>query len=299
MKARSEQRGERRGHHGGVQTILRRQPRENGERHALRQSQNGAREPGGQVRAGASRIHPRPPAQEGRSRCRARGADRIAASSPPVRACSRPTWCERALVDRPPPRWKRFSTRARPITRKYDDSSHITLMMPNASARPNPSIHVKYHIVVVLSAEPAACPATFRRVPSVHRQFSSTRRESSPCDLAAQHVKHPPRINHDQRDEDEHDPEHDLQRQLARHGIPYGQAVARMARRRQDERKHRESRGEDDAGDRGRAGDEGEPWASRARERRRQDRACERGHRRDHRPRVDACNSRAMRPARP
>src|SRR2546430_17213961 len=49
-----------------------------------------------------------------------------------------------------PPRKKRFRTRSSSSSpEKYDASSHITLMMPNASARPNPRIHVKYHMSVL------------------------------------------------------------------------------------------------------------------------------------------------------
>jgi len=33
------------------------------------------------------------------------------------------------------------------------DSSHMALIMPNASATPMPNIHVKYHIVVLLVAQ--------------------------------------------------------------------------------------------------------------------------------------------------
>src|SRR5438874_4519791 len=58
-----------------------------------------------------------------------------------------------------PPRWKRFRTRSSSSSpEKYDVSSHITLMMPNASARPRPRIHVKYHMTGSFSTRASSTP---------------------------------------------------------------------------------------------------------------------------------------------
>src|SRR5438034_3169879 len=110
----------------------------------------------------------------------------------------------------------------------YEASSHITLMMPNASAAPSPKIQVKYHILYSPSS-------SVERVTSVLDVLDGH--------LAAHDSVHPARIKQNQGEEDDRGPEHYLQRAVTRHGVPYRQAAGRIRGRRHDERKQREPGG--------------------------------------------------------
>src|SRR5690348_10653078 len=97
----------------------------------------------------------------------------------------------------------------------------MTLMMPNASARPTPNIHAKYHINFSL----------VRSVSGVFVVFDMLE-----GDLAAHHPVHPGGVQHDDRQHDDHYPEHDAERLVARYRIPDGEAAAGVERGRHDER---------------------------------------------------------------
>src|SRR5215813_2977357 len=55
--------------------------------------------------------------------------------------------------------------------------------------------------------------------------------------LSAHHTVDPRRIRDDDRQHQDYHPEHDMQRPMARHGVPHGEAALRAAARGHDERK--------------------------------------------------------------
>src|SRR5512134_3109142 len=106
----------------------------------------------------------------------------------------------------------------------------MTLMMPKASASPRPSIHEKYHMKRSILVEAARFgPHLLDR------------------DLAAQDAVDPGRVSEHDGQQHYHNPEHDLERAVARNGVPRGEAACGVGARWHHEREHREARGQDDA----------------------------------------------------